>query len=494
MTSMFAHCYSLTSINISSFDTSSVTNLGFMFYHCYSLVSLDLSSFDTSKVTRTIDMFNSCQKLEYINLKNFDENSLSKYDNTFYNVPNNIVICINEANIKNKLLPLIKSKKCYNIDCSDNYKLKQKKLVEEIGLCVDKCDNITQNDLDCYKNPKGYYLDVNDTKYKKCFYTCETCEIKGDYLSHNCLTCNSNFTFSINIKNNNYINCYKACNYYFYFDNNNNFYCTSNFSCPDEYPTLKEDKNECIKYDIKNIIKDIIIPETNDTKENVEYYNNILENLETGFTSENYDTKNLDNGEDEVIEIKDIKITFTTTKNQKNNTNNNMTIIDLGDCENLLRNYYNLSENDTLYMKKMDITQPGMKIPKIEYSVYSKLSNNKLEKLNLSICENSKISLSLPIEINENLDKLNTSSGYFNDICYTSTSESGTDISLKDRQKEFVNNNQTVCQENCDFNEYYSDIKKANCSCQVKETTNNYTNMNINKTKLYENFDNNDKK
>ena len=283
MTSMFAYCYSLTSINLSSFDTSSVTNLGFMFYHCFSLVSLDLSSFDTSKVTRTIDMFNSCEKLEYINLKNFDENSLSKYDNTFYNVPNNIVICINEANIKNKLLPLIKSKKCYNIDCSDNYKLKQKKLVEEIGLCVDKCDNITQNDLDCYKNPKGYYLDMNDTQYKKCFYTCETCEIKGDYISHNCLTCNRNYTFSINIKNNNYINCYEACNYYFYFDNNNNFYCTSNFSCPDEYPTLKEDKNECIKYDIKNIIKDIIIPETNDTKENIEYYNNILENLETGF-------------------------------------------------------------------------------------------------------------------------------------------------------------------------------------------------------------------
>ena len=39
----------------------------------------------------------------------------------------------------------------------------------------------------------------------------------------------------------------------------------------------------------------------------------------------------------------------------------------------------------------------------------------------------------LSIELSENLDTLNTSSGYFNDLCYTTTSEDGTDISLKDR-------------------------------------------------------------
>ena len=48
-------------------------------------------------------------------------------------------------------------------------------------------------------------------------------------------------------------------------------------------------------------------------------------------------------------------VTFTTTENQKNNINNNMTSIDLGECEVLLRNFYNISNNATLYMKKMDI-------------------------------------------------------------------------------------------------------------------------------------------
>ena len=40
---------------------------------------------------------------------------------------------------------------------------------------------------------------------------------------------------------------------------------------------------------------------------------------------------------------------------------------------------------------------------------------------------------------------------YYNDICCKATSESGTDISLKDRRKEFVENNMALCEENCEL-------------------------------------------
>ena len=76
-----------------------------------------------------------------------------------------------------------------------------------------------------------------------------------------------------------------------------------------------------------------------------------------------------------------------------------------------------------------------MKIPKIEYDVYCKLFGINIIKLNLTACENSKISIIIPIELTENLDKLNSSSEYYNDICYITTSEDGTDITLKDRKK-----------------------------------------------------------
>ena len=198
----------------------------------------------------------------------------------------------------------------------------------------------------------------------------------------------------------------------------------------------------------------------------------------------------MDNGIEEVIQTEKMTITLTTTQNQKNSTNNNMTLLHLGECETLLRNHYNISENEIIYIKKLDVKREGMKIPKVEYNIYCKLNGTKLQKLNLSVCEDSKISLSIPIEITESLDKLNTSSGYFNDKCYKSTSESGTDISLKDRQKDFVEGNKTICQDDCDFSDYDKDIKKANCSCQVKDSSNSYEDMNINRNKLYENFDN----
>ena len=117
-----------------------------------------------------------------------------------------------------------------------------------------------------------------------------------------------------------------------------------------------------------------------------------------------------------------------------------MTRIDLSECEILLRKDYHLTNNDTLYLKIIEILQEGMKIPKVEYDIYNRLSGLNLEKLNKSICENSKISLYISIVTNGNPDKLDSNSGYYNDICYTSTSENGTDISLKDRKNEYNNN------------------------------------------------------
>ena len=54
-------------------------------------------------------------------------------------------------------------------------------------------------------------------------------------------------------------------------------------------------------------------------------YDEIIKIVESIFTSE-YDTSNLDNSNDEVIEIEKIKITLSTSQNQKNNTNNNITL------------------------------------------------------------------------------------------------------------------------------------------------------------------------
>ncbi|MGN0513043.1 MAG: BspA family leucine-rich repeat surface protein, partial [Lachnospiraceae bacterium] len=69
MASMFSGCSGLTTLDVSNFDTSKVTNMGGMFYACSSLKSLDLSNFN-SVVGITKEMFNACSDLEFLNLSN----------------------------------------------------------------------------------------------------------------------------------------------------------------------------------------------------------------------------------------------------------------------------------------------------------------------------------------------------------------------------------------------------------------------------------------
>ena len=142
-----------------------------------------------------------------------------------------------------------------------------------------------------------------------------------------------------------------------------------------------------IKQDIEDIIKNILINnegnKTEKTKdEEIKYYDNILKIIENEFTSENYETFNLEHGQDDIIKNEKIITTLTTSENQKNNKNNNMTRIDLGECETLLRNFYNISINETLYIKKIDIIMEGMKALKVEYDIYAKLFGKNLIKLN----------------------------------------------------------------------------------------------------------------
>ena len=140
------------------------------------------------------------------------------------------------------------------------------------------------------------------------------------------------------------------------------------------------------------------------------------------------------------------------------------------DCDSKLRYIYNITNGSSLYILKIDVKEEGMKIPKIEYEIYSysSLGKNNISQLNLSYCKNTKVDISIPIILNDTLDKYDKNSNYYNDICYTTTSKIGTDISLKDRKNEFINNNMTICEENCILKNYDNDLKKVKCSCEIK--------------------------
>ncbi|HHT6778941.1 TPA: BspA family leucine-rich repeat surface protein, partial [Listeria monocytogenes] len=65
--------YNLEELDVSNFDTSSVTNMQLMFGGCKSLEELDVSTFDTSSVTNMDMMFQECTALKFLYLDNFTD-------------------------------------------------------------------------------------------------------------------------------------------------------------------------------------------------------------------------------------------------------------------------------------------------------------------------------------------------------------------------------------------------------------------------------------
>lgn len=84
ISSMFFGCTALTSLDLSSFNTSNVTDMGGMFKDCQSLTSLDLSGFDTSNVTKMGGMFRGCQSLTSLDLSSFDTSNVIAMYEMFY--------------------------------------------------------------------------------------------------------------------------------------------------------------------------------------------------------------------------------------------------------------------------------------------------------------------------------------------------------------------------------------------------------------------------
>ena len=241
------------------------------------------------------------------------------------------------------------------------------------------------------------------------------------------------------------------------------------------------------------LIQDLIKNEQNQTQGNdeekiINYHNKIIHYVNQYIQSELTSSLNVNGEEYKMIQTQKMRLIITTQNIQNKNINDSIVMINLGECEKSLRRYYNISDKETLYLKIIEVLQEETNLTKVEYEIYGKLQYNNLTKLNISECNEDDIYISKPFILSENPDKLNTSSGYFRDICYISTSDSGTDIILEDRKKIYIDGNKAVCQEDCVFWNYNYDLNRANCSCKATESPLSFADMRINKTKLYENL------
>ena len=505
---MFYDCRSLTSINLNNFNTQNVQDIKFMFYNNYELTSVDLSNFNTQNIYTMENLFYNCYKLEYINIINFEETRNPSISYMFFNIPNNVNICL-DSNKSPNIYNTARNITCVTFSCDTTWKSLQKKYIENTGECVKECNETIykyEYQGKCY----GLCNEIernNNNKCYSCDSNCKTCSFDiSIFTNSNCTSCEENKFLSdgkcldIIIPSTTNVVQIAKTSLDIIIPNSKNYVEVSEIvefidnvplkKCSKENPFEMVENTTCVNNcTIMERLNGLCIInyESKDNEENKEIEEKAINNIKREM--KNLNTSYIDNGEDIMIKQKYSTITISSTKNQRNQKSYNKTNIDLCDCEYILKDKYNISYNKSLYILKLDIEREGFQFPIIEYEVYYPLFGTSNIKLNLTSCIDYKINLSIPALLSDNIDKNNARSGYYNDICYTYTSKYGTDISLSDRKNEFIKNNLSLCEENCNFIDYDYLLEKAICSCNVKtNSTFKIRGIEIDVERLYDSF------
>ena len=88
MSYMFEQCRNLTSLDVSNFNTANVTGMRGMFLYCSSLTSLDVSHFNTENALTMMTMFSYCSSLTSLDLSSFNTAKVTNMQSMFYNCTN----------------------------------------------------------------------------------------------------------------------------------------------------------------------------------------------------------------------------------------------------------------------------------------------------------------------------------------------------------------------------------------------------------------------
>ena len=180
---------------------------------------------------------------------------------------------------------------------------------------------------------------------------------------------------------------------------------------------------------------------------------------------------------------------ITITRTEKLNDDG----IYLGECEERLKNHYNISQNESLYVLRVDIRQIGYNPSLALEILYPIYDSTNLVILNLSLCAGLNLNKTVDADMTGNRDKYDKNSAYYNDICYVSDSDNGVDMVLSDKKEDFINNNLGICEDGCEIISYNYETKKAVCSCGIKTEIPLMNDIKFDKETLLNSFTNIDK-
>ena len=219
--------------------------------------------------------------------------------------------------------------------------------------------------------------------------------------------------------------CYRSCPNGTKQLNDNDYLCI--IDCPLELPF--QENEECIdKCKALDFFNEICIINNDNIKAKETIINIIRDEINT--------LKINEKEKDLVIKGKNITYQITSSYNQLNGENNNITSIDIGKCENILKKKYNIKNNENLIIFKVDYFLDEFLIPITEYEIFEPENYTKLD---LNQCNETAININIPVSINEEeLYKYNPYSEYYTDKCYPKVLECKNKIYLKEKMNLII--------------------------------------------------------
>ena len=508
-------------LDLSKLDTKNVINMDYMFAENHNLLYLNLKNFNTEKVQKMTKMFYNCNSLMYLNLYSFKEKAYLEMDDIVDETPDDLIYCIIEGNAQNiadKLEDKITENSCQHECFLDN-----KKLIPKTKNCVDNCEQDSTYKYDYYDlcyiyvYENGTIVDEvteeptekqteeptekqtekpteeqteESTEKQTEKPTEEQTEEQTVKQTEEATEKHTEETTEKQSEESTQEQSEKST------EKQTEEQTQKQTEKQTDDPTGKqenkptEDKAEMTvgeinePYEGKIESKNVEIMENCTSKDffkglchfnnealTTEKKDNIITSIVNNIINGNLDTLlneilYSDDKKDFYLKEDDMIFEITTTENQNNKEYDNMSTIYLGECENILKDKYGIAQNDSLIILKIDYFMEGLLIPIIGYEVFH--PKNK-SKLNLDYCKDILINYNIPVSINEDeLSKYDPNSDYYNDECTLSKSEDGTDITLNDRQKEYNDNNMSLCEHKCNFTEYNISSKTSKCMCEIK--------------------------
>ena len=330
---------------------------------------------------------------------------------------------------------------------------------------------------DYVNEDKKFYSMTAKAEFKLCYESCSSCNYLGTSPSNQkCLTClqeDHSLQFTGNcVPEGHYLDieldeikrCGEDAKIIVVKDSGKKICFKKDYNCPEDYPFYLEKSHECIEnHSFEVLLSEIL--NMNVTNKNILIYDLITEKAIQNYTM---------NGSMIIEGDNNYVYELTNTFNDNENSNNGLSTIDLGECENLLKRENEIDPNIPLIILKLEKTGEVASKRNIQFEVYHPITK---EKLDISHCD--QIDIYVPVNLdqktldlyldlqNYGYDLFNPNDSFYQDICSRYTTENGTDVLLADRKKYFFNDTETSCQKGCEYSKYNLEKKQVKCECNI---------------------------